>query len=101
MHKAVLLDETINGLDLKPNSVVFDGTLGAGGHSEEVFRRLGSKVKIIATDRDSEAIDRVKEKFQTDNRNFQAFLSDYRNIDSVLGKAGCEKCRWNHFRPWP
>ncbi len=88
MHKAVLLDETINGLDLKPNNVVFDGTLGAGGHSEEIFKRFGSKIKIIATDRDSEAINRATTKICKDGCDFQAFLSDYRKIDSVLEKVG-------------
>jgi len=91
MHKAVLLKETINGLDLKPNSVVFDGTLGAGGHSEEIFKRFGSKVKIIATDRDVEAINRATTKICKDNCDFQAFLSDYRKINFVLEKVGVEK----------
>lgn len=88
MHKAVLLEETINGLDLKPNNVVFDGTLGAGGHSEEIFKRFGSKIKIIATDRDSEAINRATVKICGDGCDFQAFLCDYRKIDSVLEKVG-------------
>ena len=88
MHKAVLLKETIDGLDLKPNSVVFDGTLGAGGHSEEIFKRFGSKVKIIATDRDVEAINRATTKICRDSCNFQAFLSDYRKINFVLEKVG-------------
>jgi len=87
MHKAVLLNETIDGLDLKPGSVIFDGTLGAGGHSEEVFKRLGLKVKVIATDRDAEAINRATTKIGK-GHDFQAFLSDYRKIDSVLEKAG-------------
>jgi len=88
MHKTVLLNETINGLDLKPNTVVFDGTLGAGGHSEEIFKRFGSKIKIIATDRDSEAINQATAKICKNSCDFQAFLSDYRKIDFVLEKVG-------------
>jgi len=88
MHKAVLLKETIDGLDLKPDSIVFDGTLGAGGHSEEIFKRFGSKVKVIATDRDVEAINRATAKICKESCNFQAFLSDYRKINFVLEKVG-------------
>ncbi|MGB8815792.1 MAG: 16S rRNA (cytosine(1402)-N(4))-methyltransferase RsmH [Minisyncoccia bacterium] len=91
MHKAVLLKETVDGLDLRANSIVFDGTLGAGGHSEEIFKRFGTKIKIIATDRDSDAINRATAKICKISCDFQAFLSDYRRINYVLEKVGVKK----------
>ena len=47
-HKSVLLDETINGLNIKPDGIYVDGTLGGGGHAYEVCTRLGTKGSIIA-----------------------------------------------------
>ena len=46
-HKSVLLNETIEGLNIKPDGIYVDGTLGGGGHAYEVCRRLGEKGSII------------------------------------------------------
>lgn len=46
-HKSVLLDETIESLDIKPDGIYVDGTLGGGGHASEVCRRLGDKGRFI------------------------------------------------------
>ena len=43
-HKSVLLDETIEGLNIKPDGIYVDGTLGGGGHAYEVCRRLNNKI---------------------------------------------------------
>ena len=43
VHKSVLLDETVNGLNIKPDGIYVDGTLGGGGHAYEVCRRLGKR----------------------------------------------------------
>ena len=55
-HISVLLDETIDGLNIKPDGVYVDGTLGGGGHSYEILKRLSSKGKLIGIDQDGEAL---------------------------------------------
>ena len=52
-HKPVLLDETINGLNIKPNGIYVDGTLGGAGHSNHILKRLSSKGLLIGIDRDT------------------------------------------------
>jgi len=90
-HKTVLLNEAIDGLNLKPGAVYFDGTLGGAGHSAKVCSSLGGKVRVIATDRDEGAIKRAQEKLSKSGCKFDLVLSDYRKIDSVLENLGVEK----------
>jgi len=63
VHKTVLLNETIEGLNLKPNSIVLDCTFGGGGHSLEILRRH-PKAKVIAIDQDKSAWEKAKSKFK-------------------------------------
>ena len=56
-HKSVLLNETIDGLNIKPDGIYVDGTLGGGGHAYEVCRRLGEKGSIVGIDQDAAAIE--------------------------------------------
>jgi 16S rRNA (cytosine1402-N4)-methyltransferase len=90
-HETVLLKETVDGLNLKKGDMVFDGTLGGGGHSAYVAQTFGSDVKIIAVDRDSEALMRAEERLKDLRANYSLTLSDYRNIDNVLDAQGIEK----------
>ena len=55
-HKSVLLEETINGLNVRPDGCYVDGTLGGGGHAYEVCRRLSNKGKFVGVDQDAAAI---------------------------------------------
>ena len=55
-HKSVLLEETIDGLNIKPDGIYVDGTLGGAGHANEVCRRLSAKGRIIGIDQDQDAI---------------------------------------------
>lgn len=91
VHETVLLKETVDGLNLKSGDVVFDGTLGGGGHSAYVAKKFGNKVKIIAVDRDSEALRRAEVRLNDLEANFALTLSDYRDIDIVLDKNKVEK----------
>ena len=56
-HVSVLLEETVNGLNIKPDGIYVDGTLGGGGHACEVCRRLGDKGSFIGIDQDEAAIE--------------------------------------------
>ena len=55
-HKSVLLEETIEGLDIKPDGIYVDGTLGGAGHAGEVCRKLSAKGRFIGIDQDQDAI---------------------------------------------
>ena len=54
-HKSVLLEETIDSLNIKPDGIYVDGTLGGGGHASEVCRRLGEHGRLIGIDQDQDA----------------------------------------------
>lgn len=90
MHKSVLLQETIDGLDIKAGDTVVDATLGGGGHAEEILRRFGDEVAVVGIDADSRAIERAEKKIGRRD-NFIAVCENFRNIDSALGSAGVEK----------
>lgn len=90
-HESVLLHETVDGLNLKPGAIVFDGTLGGGGHSACVAEKFGPQVKVIAVDRDREALKRAEERIKDFSTNYFFSLNDYRNLDQVLKKYQIEK----------
>jgi 16S rRNA (cytosine1402-N4)-methyltransferase len=76
VHRTVLLNETIEGLDLKPDSVVLDATFGGGGHSMEILRRF-PRAKVIALDQDKSV--------WTDNDSRISFHNEnFRDLDKVL-----------------
>jgi 16S rRNA (cytosine1402-N4)-methyltransferase len=68
LHTPVLLKESVDQLVSKNNGVYFEGTLGFGGHTEEILKRLGNNGSIITTDVDQKAFDFSKEKFKNDER---------------------------------
>ncbi len=91
IHETVLLHETVDSLNLKPQAVVFDGTLGGGGHSAYIVEKFGKAVKVIACDRDSEALKRADARLKDLNANYVLALSDYRNLDKVLADQKVEE----------
>ncbi len=79
IHKTVLLNETIEGLNLKDGAVVLDATFGGGGHSFEICKRYPN-VKIIALDQDKNAWETAKNKFK--NQNDISFINvNFRDLD--------------------
>ncbi len=89
-HRPVLLEETIAGLDLKEGGVYFDGTLGGGGHSSEILRRTKT-ARLIATDKDPEAIEAAGRRLAPYEGRFELYRDDFKNYEEVLGKAGADK----------
>ena len=83
-HKSVLLHEAIDGLDIKKGDIFVDGTLGGGGHTEEVCKRFGDSISIIGIDLDSEAIERTKDRLSSLKCNIQYAQGSFRNIDKIL-----------------
>ncbi|MCB1877319.1 MAG: 16S rRNA (cytosine(1402)-N(4))-methyltransferase RsmH [Chromatiales bacterium] len=67
-HRPVLLDEAVDALNIRPDGCYVDGTFGRGGHSGEILRRLGPTGRLIAMDRDPEAIAHARQRFGDDPR---------------------------------
>lgn len=80
LHQPVLLDETIELLDLKSGEVVVDMTAGYGGHSVQILKRIGSNGKLILVDRDIEAINALKHKFKS-SKNVSFIHANFMNVD--------------------
>ena len=72
-HKPVMLEECMQGLNLKEGGVWFDGTVGGGGHSYEILKRTSPNGKLIATDLDDEAIEAATKRLQPFQGRFQIF----------------------------
>lgn len=83
-HKSVLLKETIEYLKIKPDGIYVDGTLGGGGHSYEILKLI-EKGKLIAIDRDMDAISAASEKLKEFN-NVVYVHDNYKNIKDILKK---------------
>src|SRR5579863_6510379 len=83
-HKTVLLQESIDGLDIKPGDVFVDGTLGGGGHMEEVVHRFGSAVVMIGIDLDPEALERASSRLEAFKCPIRYLEGSFRNIDTLL-----------------
>ena len=90
-HISVLLDETIDGLDIKPDGIYVDGTLGGGGHSYEILRRLSPKGRLIGIDQDGEALKAAGERLKKFENQITLVRSNYCEIDKVLKELNVEK----------
>ena len=89
-HIPVLLNETIEGLNIKPDGIYVDLTFGRGGHSSEVLKRLKTG-HLIAFDKDEEAIKIAKEKFLGFSEKFTGLHDDFRNFRADLDRLGIDK----------
>ncbi|WP_298900441.1 16S rRNA (cytosine(1402)-N(4))-methyltransferase RsmH [uncultured Psychroserpens sp.] len=94
-HNPVLLDETVNGLNIKPDGIYVDVTFGGGGHSKEILRQLGPNGKLFAFDQDKDALLNTidDDRFTLINENFRyvkRFLRFYgvKQVDGVLADFG-------------
>lgn len=84
-HKPVLFNEVIEMLALKEGATVIDGTLGGGGHSAEILKRIGKNGKLIGIDRDSDALEFCKNKF-AGNEAFIPVKANYADMKAVCDK---------------
>ena len=90
-HKSVLLNETIDGLNIKPDGIYVDGTLGGGGHAYEVCRRLGEKGSIVGIDQDAAAIEAASARFKDFGEKVTIVRSNYCDMKSKLHELGIDK----------
>lgn len=90
-HKSVLLEETVDSLNIKPDGIYVDGTLGGGGHAFEVCSRLGEKGRLIGIDQDADAIRAASERLSVFGDRVMVVRNNYVNIAEVLASLGIEK----------
>lgn len=90
-HKSVLLYETVDSLNIKPDGIYVDGTLGGGGHAYEVAGRLGENGRLIGIDQDADAIRAATERLEPWKEKVTIVRSNYRNIREVLEGLGIQK----------
>lgn len=90
-HRSVLLEETIEGLHIKPDGIYVDGTLGGGGHAFEVCSRLGNKGIFVGVDQDAAAIEAAGQRLKGFGEKVRIVRSNYRDAKSQLQKLGIDK----------
>lgn len=86
IHKSVLLKEMVDGLDIHKGDVIVDCTLNTGGHSEYALENYKG-IKVIGIDADSGAIKKAEKRLSKFGKSFEAYKSNFRNLDKVLDKA--------------
>lgn len=89
-HKPVMLEECIKGLNIKPDGIYVDGTLGGAGHSKEIVKKLSAKGKLIGIDRDEEALQAAKENLKEFD-NVTYVHDNHDNIKEILQNLNIEK----------
>ncbi len=94
-HNPVLLQASVDGLNIKPDGIYVDVTFGGGGHSKEILKRLGPNGKLFAFDQDEDALENAlsDERFTLINENFRfikRFLRFYgvKSVDGILADLG-------------
>ncbi len=89
-HTSVLLEETLEGLAIKPDGTYVDGTLGGAGHASEVVKRLSAKGRFIGIDQDGDAIAAAKERLAPWQDRVSIVRSNYEQMPQVLAELGIE-----------
>lgn len=89
-HKPIMVNEILSGLNINPDGIYLDCTIGGAGHSKEILKRLSNKGMLIGIDKDIEAINVCKERLK-DYKNVILVKSDFKDIESVLNKLNIEQ----------
>ena len=87
-HKSVLLNETIENLNIKPDGIYVDGTLGGAGHSYEICRQLSTKGSLIGIDQDEAAIEAASKRLEEFQDRVTIIRSNYCNMKKELNRKG-------------
>lgn len=90
-HIPIMLNQVIEGLDIKPNGIYVDGTLGGGGHSYEIAKRLVNDGKLIGIDQDEAAIKAAGARLSEFSDRVTIVRSNYAQMVSVLQSLGIEQ----------
>lgn len=89
-HIPVLLKETIDGLNIKPDGIYVDGTIGGAGHSKEIIKKLSPKGFLIGIDRDTEALEAAKENLK-EYSNYKLIHGNHDDIKEILQDLGIDE----------
>ena len=89
-HKPVLLEQTIEGLNIKKDGIYVDGTLGGAGHSKEIIKRLSNKGLLIGIDRDEDALKAAKENLK-EFQNVKYIHGNHDEINEILNEVKIEQ----------
>ena len=90
-HKSVLLFETVDNLNIKPDGIYVDGTLGGGGHSFQILKRLGDGGRLIGIDQDEDALKAAGERLAIFEDKVTTVRSNYCHMKEVLHNLGIQK----------
>ncbi len=92
-HKPVLLEECIESLNIKPDGIYVDGTLGGAGHSAEIYKRLGAKGLLMGMDQDAFALETSEQRLKSLQGQAAVILenSNFENIGEACRKNGIDK----------
>ncbi len=90
-HYSVMLGECIDSLQIKPDGVYIDGTLGMGGHSLEIAKRLTAGGRLISIDRDMRAIERAGERLADYSDRVTLVHGNFRELASIMDAQGVDK----------
>jgi len=90
-HIPIMLSDVLLGLEIKPDGIYVDGTVGGAGHSSEILKRLGEKGRLIGIDQDSDAVRTASERLADGTGRAVVVKSNYVNMNEVLDNLGVEK----------
>lgn len=90
-HTSVLLEETIDNLQVKPDGIYVDGTLGGGGHSYRIAEALGDQGRLVGIDQDEDAIEAAGAKLKPFESKVTLIRDNYCNARAALRQIGIEK----------
>ena len=90
-HKSVLLEETIENLNIKPDGIYVDGTLGGGGHSYHIAEQLSSNGRLIGIDQDADAIAAATKRLEPFSDRVTIVRNNYCNFEQVLKELSIDK----------
>lgn len=90
VHKPVLLNECIQALCIKPDGIYLDGTMGGGGHSYEIAKRLTAGGKLVAVDKDGDAHEAAKKRLRNFSDRIIFVRDDFKNACAVLDELGID-----------
>ncbi len=89
-HQSVLLAETVDNLNVRPGGIYLDGTLGGGGHSLEILKRISGNGLLIGIDQDTEALEAAGERLKDYRESTRFFHDNYEHFHSILSGLSVE-----------
>ena len=91
LHNPVMISEVIKFLNLQPDGIYLDGTIGAGGHATEILAQLSKKGRLIGLDRDAEALDICNKRFGASALPINTYKYSYDKFPKVIDELGFSK----------